>query len=88
MAAERVFVVEHHPHDQTQPVTKRRYAYLDTALPKCFQRAMTRGKVYDVFEIYHIHTGRQVATLKIKLNGQIDPWFLWEQDFVPSPTAR
>lgn len=81
MARERNIVVVCHSRGRLSSEYKRRYSYLDTAVPKTIQRAMRDGAVGDVFEIYHHITKLQIGTIKIRAAGGIETQFLWSDDY-------
>ena len=58
-------------HRKGQVLWTRRYARLDTALPKGVFYALLSGQPKDVLEIYHVELGFQIATVKIHVNNHI-----------------
>lgn len=49
----------------------RRYARIDTALPKAVYRLILEGEPGDVIEFSHAEWGFQIGTAKIKVGGNI-----------------
>lgn len=85
MARERNIMVRHFTVGRPQNSQVRRYAYIDTAVPRTIQLAMRDGKVGDVYEIAHNVTGLQIGTIKIKAAGGIETKFIWGDDYAQNP---
>ena len=49
----------------------KRYARLDTALPRGIYYALMEGQPKDVLELYHAEFGFQIATVMLHVGGQI-----------------
>lgn len=56
----------------------RHYGKLDTAVPRAVQLAMRVGEPRDVVELSHAHTGLQLGTVKLHVNGKLTTDWIWD----------
>jgi len=61
-----------------KPVWSRRYARLDTAIPRCTQLALLEGHPRDVIELSHAETGMQIGTVKLGVGNRIVSTWAWD----------
>ena len=59
-----------------QPLSVRRFASIDTAVPRASQLAYLTGEPGDVFEVAHAFTGLQSGTFKVSV-GRVAGNFIW-----------
>jgi len=57
-------------HDENQVLSTRRFARLDTCIPRAVQLLLLEGHPRDVIEIAHADHGFQIATVKIHAGGK------------------
>lgn len=55
----------------------RRYARIDTAVPRCTQLALLEGHPRDVVELSHAHTGMQLGTITLHVNNKLTASWAW-----------
>lgn len=61
-----------------EPINTRRYARLDTAIPRCTQRIMELGEPGDVIALSHAVTGLDLGYIKVKVGAVLETHWIWD----------
>jgi hypothetical protein len=59
------------------PLWIRRYARIDTCIPRAVQMMLLDGKVGQVIEVSHSVTGMQIGTVKMTATGRLITEWIW-----------
>lgn len=62
-----------------KPVSSRRYAKLDNAIPRYTQLLMQYGRPRDVVVFSHADTGLRVGAIKVHAGCKLTTDYIWDQ---------
>jgi len=78
---ELVIVAEAHSakKDGYKSLWKRRYARLDTAIPRIMQVALLdQLKPLETVTFYHAYTGLEIGVLTVHVGGKVTVMWIWD----------
>lgn len=65
-------------HSKMGLLWTRRFARLDTAIPRATQLLMLEGQPGNVVEFSHAVTGLQLGTIKLRVGGKMVTDYIWD----------
>lgn len=65
---------------KNKPVFTRRYARVDTAVPRLSQVMMLEAQPRDVVELSHAVTGLWIGSIIMRVHGKLESTWIWDQD--------
>jgi len=60
---------------------RRRYSYLDTAIPAANRDLIRNGQAGDVAVVHHALTGLEIGTIRMLVSGELRSTWLWDDHY-------